>query len=489
MMVPLLLKNLGHKIDKLTLAQGPESEILMQSVAQDLKSTLAIGESFIVTDSLVPRLFTEAELSISQFMSMDPRVLKIYGRIQAQRVMMSRFHLHRSDEHTFQIYQDYGKNFKLMLTVKLKSYVPILALNARWSKASAETHFYPVSLHPKNLSVGTLKALRSSIFGLNHEALQEVVKPHKVEHAIYEDGNTLQFLIFKRNSVGSNQNMKLTHATRGAKKNIFRRYDALTTGVDVEGYAIEAVNSLIGSLTKSDLALSDVQTLNPGFTVGGKAKNKIFTSEYDGSRITTNFQRILNGWRVRPKKMKEYLDLLNSEAGKNVFNPLAVINTNSILLYQISFTYTMTQEGVDQLLLVDHKKLVDAYFNHGIHPFNVGRVDEVVGWFTSEMKNIKNEMSQSPEKGLERYHRWLSFLQKDITIVGLESLVGKDNLAYQGRIEGFRQGDESGDSPIFSHVFGELPLPLHVSPTQQVMQNWGILEGELMANWMMERAI
>lgn len=490
MMVPLLLKDIGAKIDRLSQAGTENQETLLQSVAQDLKSTLSIGESFIITDSLVPNVFTEAELSISQLMMLDKRILKIYGRVQSQRMMVSRFHLHRADENTFHVYQDYGKNLKLMLTLKLKSFVPLLSFNGRWNKATVETRFYPVSLHPRAVTVTTLKALRSSLFALNHDALDDVITPHKVEHAIKEGGNTWQFLIFKRNSIGSDQSMKLTHSKGGEKKDIHRRYDAVTTGTDPEGYVVEAVNSLIESLSKSDLALGQVQTLNPGFTVGGKAKNKVFVSEYDGSRMTTNYQRILNGWRVTPKKMKKYLEMINREAGKKIFDPISVINTDSILLYQISFYYTMTQEGVDQLLLASESQIRNTILNYGQREIEEERLDGVVGWYVSELKKIRAQLkSPEPEEGMKRYHKWLKAFQDDVTIAGLEVLVGKDNLAYQGRIEGFRQGDENGDNAIFSNVYGELPLPLHITPTQAVMQNWGILEGELLANWMMERAL
>jgi hypothetical protein len=45
-----------------------------------------------------------------------------------KRMMLSRFHLHRADENTFHIYKDQGKNIRMMFTIKLKTYVPILGL-------------------------------------------------------------------------------------------------------------------------------------------------------------------------------------------------------------------------------------------------------------------------------------------------------------------------------------------------------------------------
>lgn len=489
MLVPMLLKDIGNKIDKLSRAQGAAGEALMQSVVTDLKGTLGIGESFIITDSLVPNLIAEAEISVSQFVSLPADLLKVYAQVQSQRMMLTRFHLHRANEHTFQIYQDYGKNLKLMMTLKLKSYIPVVSFNGRWNTATAETHFYPLSLHPQDVTVGMLKGLRQSIYSLNHSGLREVVTPHKVDHAIKGGADTLQFLMFKRNSIGSNHAMKLTHAVGGAKKEIHRRYDAVTSGTDLEGYAVEAVNSLISLLLKSDLALSQVSTMNPGFSVGGKARNRVFTSEYDGSRMTTSFERILNGWRVKPQKLKSYLKLLNDEAGRQVFDPLLIINTDSILLYQISYTYTLTQEGVDRLFATTLAQLKTILTKHARRTFDEEVNVIALRHFNQLQKIGKKIKAGDPSEAMGDYHDWLKNFQNDVTVLGLETIVGIENFASQGRIEGFRQGDENGDNPVFSHVFGQLPLALHSKPTEKVMQNWGILEGELLANWITERAI
>jgi len=413
----------------------------------------------------------------------------VYARIQTERMTLSRFHLHRPDENTFQIYQDYGKNLKLQLTFKLRSYVPILGFNARWNTATAETRFYPVSLHESTVNVATLKALRQSILSLNHDALQDVVTPHSIEHDMKGSANTLQFLIFKRNRIGSEQSMHLTHAVGGSQKMIHRRYDALTTGTDSEGYAIEAANSLISTLTNVDISISGIPVSNPGFTLGGRAKNKIFTSEIEDGRVATQFERILNGWRIKPGKLRSLLQLMNREGGRTIFDERTIMNTNSILLYQVVFQYIMVQEGTERLLNASVRQLTDVLVKHPVGR-QVDDPEATAQRWQGQLRRISREIRDSqPTDGLKMYHAWLKDFQNEVTIKGMETIVGAENIAYQGRIEGFRQGDESGDAAIFSNVYGELPLPLHVMPTQRVMQNWGILEGELLANWMMERAI
>lgn len=489
MLVPLVIRNMAKKIDDLDTVTGDAQVALMTSVIGELKSALAVGESFIITDSLVPKIFAEGSLSLSMFMFLDPAMLKVNAKIQSERMMLTRFHFHRASDNVFHVYQDYGKNLKLMLTLKLKSYVPIIAINGRWNTATAQTHFYPINLSPREATVEKLKALRQSLLALNHGALQDVIKPHHIDHEVKGAGNTLQLLIFKRNQSGSDQGLKLTHAVGGAKKEINRRYDAVTAGTDYESYATEAVNDLMSVFLKTDFTLSQVPTLNPGFTLGGKAKNKVFASETDGERMTTSFQRIFNGWKVKPKKLNQFLKQMNDEVGEVVFNPLSVINTDSILLYQIQFIYSMTQEGIDGILKSTPAQIKAILKKHAQNIIDPENLDGIASSFHRDLLVINTELLSDPNSGMKKLHSWLKSFQSYVTIKGLATLAGKENIAYQGRIDGFRQGDEGGDAAIFSHVYGQLPLALQSTPTQRVIQNWGILEGELLLNYVVERAI
>lgn len=491
LLVPFVMRKLAKKIDKLTTVTGDDQSIMMGSIIGELKGSLAIGESFIVTDSLVPRVMAEIDLSLSQFYFMEPNMLKVYAKVQSERVMMTRFHLHRASEHVFHIYQDYGKSNRVQFTIKLKSYVPIMAFNVRGSKANAETRFYPINLNPREASVELLKALRHSILSLKHDALDDVVKYHKIKHDVKGAGNTWQFLIFKRNRTGTEQTLGLTHNRGGEEKFIHRRYDAITTGNDYESYATEAINQILSIFLQTDSGLSQSPSSNPGFTLGGKARNKIFTSETDGERMTTVFQRIFNGWKVKPKKLDKFLERLNDEAGEQVFEPISVLHTDSILLYQIQYMYTLTQEGVQSILNATPALLAQVLRDHsqGMRDEDEEQVTADARSFHRDLPRIQAELLKDPTRGMKHFHSWLKSFQETVTIKGLTLLCGKDNIAWQGRIDGFRQGDEAGDSSIFTHVYGELPLPLQITPTQAVMQNWGILEGELLLNWMTERAI
>jgi hypothetical protein len=184
------------------------------------------------------------------------------------------------------------------------------------------------------------------------------------------------------------------------------------------------------------------------------------------------------------------LEQINREAGRKIFDPITVLNTDSILLYQISFIYTMTQEGTYKILNSSEeavRKILTQYAGRNHSP---EEIRELARDYASRLKRINLLFRETDvDEGLEKIHGWLRGFQDEVTVKGLEDLCGTENISYQGRVEGFRQGDENGDSPVFSNVYGNLPIPLQTMPTHQVMQNWGILEGELTASWMMERAI
>jgi hypothetical protein len=71
-----------------------------------------------------------------------------------------------------------------------------------------------------------------------------------------------------------------------------------------------------------------------------------------------------------------------------------------------------------------------------------------------------------------------------IHLEGLKKLLGPENMAFQATVEGYRGGDEGGDSPIIGHTMGVLPKALQQLPSQKAISKLGIVEGEFLANWL-----
>jgi hypothetical protein len=489
MIVPLVIKDLSDKINKISTVSIEDQTVMLGSIINELKTSIGVGESFIITDSLVPNFNIQQGLSISQFFFMDPNLLKIHTQAQLQKIGMSRYHFHRLNEDTFQIYQDVANGRKISLTLRLKSYVPIISFNVRSNKFTAKTNFFSFKLTPTTTSVEMLKSLRRSLLIQQNDNLSELVRPHQIDQDVKGKGNTLGLFVFSRNRIKNDQFFKIQHAKGGQKKTIERRYDSITSGTDVESYLTQTINNLLSIFTKTDLSLSSFQSSNPGFSVGGRAQNKIFTSEWDGERLTTSFQRILNGWRARPRRLKGMLDIMNNEIGQELVHRLDLQNTNSILLYQLSYNYTLTHEGILALLGTTGNRLKANLIKHSSSSFEEDEKQRIVDGLILGLQDIQKNLTNNSLSGMKKLHMWLKKYQDISTIMGLADLVGKSNIATQARVGGFRQGDEGGDAEIFGDVFGELPLALHAPPTQKVMSKLGIIEGELMLNWVVERAL
>ncbi|MCB0349787.1 MAG: hypothetical protein KDD38_01305 [Bdellovibrionales bacterium] len=490
LIVPALLNKIAENIDELTTTDSQDQAARITTVIEALKKSMGIGESFVVTDSIVPSFGVQASANLSEWIVGSGDLVEMYTNFSTSRVMLSRFHLFRANENTFHIYQDYGRSLQMVMSFGLNAAVPVVRFQGNWSKINVETHYYPIELQASKTSVDTLKAFRASLLATNHKALQEIVKPHIIEHKIKEKLKAFQFFFFKKNKIGSNDDIQAHHAEGGDDIEIQRRYDSVTKGIDKENFAIETLNEIISKMLKSSTLNIDMSpALNPGFTLGGRAKNSVFVSEASDERIITKYERIFNGWRADRSRLRKMVKEINAEYGSDLFEQLSIKDVTAILLYRIQITTIITQEGTNNLIAMDELQLNNLIRNFSIQNITEKRVSFIVSKWKKMLTDIQRLKNNHDDALLEKYHKFLLSLLDSITIEGLKTIAGHDNVVVQGRIDGFRQGEENGDSPIFTDVTGALPLPLHQMPSEKIMSNTGILEGELLGNWISLKAI
>tara|TARA_B100001971_G_scaffold215193_1_gene260055 strand:+ start:142043 stop:145027 length:2985 start_codon:yes stop_codon:yes gene_type:complete len=490
MAVPMLIRGIAEKINKLSALDENNEDILIASITSDIKNSLDVGESFIISDSITPNMMAEFGASLSAYMFLDEKLLKVYASFNAASITISRMHIHRKDENTLHIYQDNGQSLRLALSIKLKTYVPILGIQARWHKAKATTEYFPLSLDSREVEVKHLKALRKSLLTLSSAPLKSFMNPHVIKHDLGEFGSTLNFLFFKRNKVSSNHSIEVHHQMGGESIDLYRRYDAKTKGRDYEGYITEAINDILANILEYDYSFAQTQVLNPGFTIGGRAKNKIFVSETDGERIHSEYKRVFNGWSIGSGKLKKYLSELNREFGSEIFDPLTYQNTNLIMLYQLQINMKVENVGMQRFLNLPRASLEYLIANHS--QYNRRTREDIRGLARSykyRLDKIKLNLENYPTFAFKKWHSFLEDFLEVVTIEGFIEGAGKENVVAYGRIEGFRSGDEAGDSPIMSDIYGELPSQIHPSISQEIMGKIGIIEGELLAGWLTERAL
>jgi hypothetical protein len=92
--------------------------------------------------------------------------------------------------------------------------------------------------------------------------------------------------------------------------------------------------------------------------------------------------------------------------------------------------------------------------------------------------------------------KMVSIIERKLSVEGYAAAFGsKANILLLARIDGFRIGDEDGDTPIQSSTFGMLGNDNLNGPTAEVMEFFrqtgteSMTEGEFYVNWLMGRLI
>jgi hypothetical protein len=480
MVVPMVLKHLGNPIN----ANGNDLQI--SSVVNKLKKALGVGESFIITDSLGGSLSLDANMSVSSLMWLDPNLLKAYAQLKKSKMVIRRIHITRTDKNTIQIYHDNAKSNKLAFIFKLNSYIPILNIGKSWNKAKAKVDFYSISLNdsPAKLKL-SLKALKSVLVQSRVNHLKLMQTPFKVVHSFKEKVNNNNLLIWEKNKIKSFDQISITHP-KGGTKSFYRQYNAKTTGRDIEGFAFETISNLVNILWNQNIFINQTNLMNPGFTIFGKAKNEIVVSEANRvekgiKSIFTQVKILKNGWKSKKHKLIKLIKNMNKKYGKELFKDTDLQNTKSVLLYQLGIEFYISEQGYSKLLNISELNLKKI-----LKETNDGDTNESKS-IMYLIKKVKLNMKNYPKFALEKSNKLISKLVNICNIDQLKEIFGNKGVLITAKLEGFRQGDEMGDSSLISNTYGYIKNIS--SPLSNIIEKTKIAKGELLLNWMMERAL
>lgn len=485
MLVPIILNKLGNSLS------ATANQLQLISIVKELKDTLSVGESFIITDSLGGNLAFDAKVSISSIGWLDPKLLQAYAQVMSRRMIIKRLHITRSDENTIQVYNDLGKSNQLMFTFKLNSYLPILSINGRKKKGNATTEYYQIQLNDEAPKLAlNLNALKQTLKRSSASSLNRAQTPYHITHDFKERGRTTNLFIFERNKIKSFDEIAVTHP-KGATRNFLRRYDAFTKGIDIEGYAIESISNLVNLLWDQQVFINQTSLMNPGYGIFGKASNEIIVTEAEKSpeNIINKFTTVkilYNGWKAKKKRLLNIMRKLTRRFGENFFSEVSLQNTNSVLLYQIGVDLYISQSGHTNLYRFEHADLTQVY--QGYYSIKDPEIiSHKVDHIMYLLGKIKLNEKNYPSFALEKLNQLIDQLVEDFDIKGLRAIFGKKGILVTAKMEGFRQGDEMGDKPLISDTYGYIEGIS--SPLMQVMDKTKIGRGELLLDWMMERAL
>jgi hypothetical protein len=513
--VPLVKMDYGRKLHEAISiisdnSSTPEArEAAIEKALAPFKEAVNVGESLLVTDSLVTNGGLRAGASLYG------KVLSTSVNLSAGHVILSRFHVYRRSENMFQIYKDVGHKGNVGVGASVDSLIPILTLSFKKSTGNAKVKYFSLDLSKENPDViKNIQSLRSAIVHSSTKELEEnKIVPYILKHSFKEATPSMNLLFWQW--IKQNSSTDITVTNPNGDERFFRRhYYGSTQGRNYQAYVNSVINHWVGMLFDKNAGLSDATGTNPGYSFKGQAKTKFLTLDQEldseGNVIEpfVSLSRVWNGWSIKRAKAEELLEEIRHQYKFQFFNAPVLKDTSRIYLYNIGVNMLFYQKGLEHLLSLDDNRIKRVFLEHQIqHSLVVNPnidnetanedfeddkyTDTGVNKFLRLLKRYRKlDLKDKDSRANKNFLKALSYMEKSIYLPGIVKLVGgEENIYVTAKITGFREGDEDGDRPIISNSLGEYGSPRILGPVMQMQRTTDMLEGEFFINWMMQRLI
>ncbi|MBI2520681.1 MAG: hypothetical protein HYV97_09695 [Bdellovibrio sp.] len=490
-LVPLLKRKYGHAFDNLVNVDLNQlaAEEKQKRVSEALKlftENMEVGESIIITDSISAGI--GANVGVNYL-----RLLAVGASVNANEIVISRLHIQRKSENIVHLYRDFGNLHQLGLGIVFRAGVPVLKAQMRTTLGMARSKFIAVNIDKENPDIiKTLGALRHVFFHNSLERIEKIERPYKLKYNFTEGRQSLGFLIWRYDRINSSNRFTVTHP-EGESINLYRKYRGRTFGTDPVGAATEALAALPAIFLKGDYVPPAISEGNAGNNYFGKAENIIstFEGEVTEAGLEKPFLKVSRIWNGFSASRKKALKLLEEVKQRYQFSfyPKTVLNeADKLYLYNINVNFLVYADGIQNMFNLAEKDIRSIFDKNQ----NKKRwlLSGVRRFLTLQKKYHKAREKKSLSGMANAATRALILAEDKLNLQGITKLVGGDeNLYVYSKLEGFRVGDENGDSPYLSNSLGEFGEEDMGGPLTRIQRLTGMSEGEFFLSWLMGRLI
>ncbi len=514
MAVPLYQRRLGRDLDQLIGSESShltaaQRKALVSEVVGSFKKEFNIGESLIVIDSIGAGFDAQGGATFWG-------LVKAKLSFEASQKVLSRLQIFRASENTIQIYRDFGNSTNLSASVSGSAIVPVITLSTAYRPGTAKTRMHRLNItadESRNPGlVRGLSALKNVLFTQSVELLRSIDSGVSVSHHFKERESRLGLVGFVFDGVNSTTQMTVKN-TQGAEKKLHRRYWSRTRGQDFMSLGEETVMNLIGYLLHVGVALPNQAGANPGYTVLGKAFTRLLTFDAvaDSGKLEQPYihlARVWNGWSMTKKKAEKLIHRLNERYGYEFYPDTALNETDKLALYHIDVDFQFYERGLKALRALPSSKVRRIFKEHPIRGEKIaeegddesdaeesGKDSDEDSHGSGRFLRLRTLAERAARDGkIDRESKYLlkliSLAEARLSLSGLKELTGGDGGVYvTTRIEGFRKGDENGDTPYVGNSYGEYGSRQTAGPMAEIRAITGMSEAEFLANWLMKRVL
>jgi len=471
---------------------------------EKLKGILKIGESLIITDSLIGNAEVRAAMLLYT-------VVDLSATVSGTETVLSRLHVFRKDADTFQVHQDISQAHQIAFALKLglrvqypsflqfllssqtrnlSQYFQILSFQKASHSGTVTTQFYPVPL-----TTESLEWLRPVLRNGNVEVLSEHVKPYVIHNTFKEKTTDTNLIFFSGKRLKSAMELILENPL-GEKREFVRDSFSKTAGRDFEKPSRTAVDYLLGVFTNGDpTSIFTVEAANPGYTMFGHAKNQLIHYEaekmpdgrYDHTYVKV--AEVFNGWKLSNNRLSKILDEISASVGTKIDAPASFKDFDQVRLYNISLNTELNENALKHLNMLSIKQIYHVYKNQDMPSTEDEHYDGDAAMVTQQIYGFLQEFKET--------HASKTLLSV-LSLVGdymnqtqlIELLGGKENIHIYTKFDGLALNRESPGHPRAilnkKDLVGTSMIegPLSASESQL-----GMTDGEFLSQWVTSPAL
>jgi hypothetical protein len=493
------------------LNAADRKERISQTLSK-LDEVLGVGESLVVTDSLGGDIGASAGKSFWSTSNVNVDA-------GASGILLRRNFIQRISQDTIIISDGKGHSVSLRLNSTLSAAnFPVLRVGTGSTEGGTTTHVLPLNITPSESAnpqlVETVSALRSVLASGSPAAAKRLVPGYKITHQ-FSDKSLRSSLLFTRYvQLNGAMSINIEDVESGLNKTFYQRRLAMRTGTDFQNFAIDGFNSLLTKITKLNLGISSPNN-DPAGTIGGSSFLREIAyegvleqaaEESDISRIKEGFLTLNYRWRgfsLNKNQLTNIVEQLNTKYPQSIFSDGALLNTKYIQFYDINSRLMIAPEGLRQIVRRSAEDYIEIFSKYPISN----------GSRNGECDLLANSSLVSTNKFCQGFSQFLWFKVRyggawsrgeyDTSaahlinaLVSVENLLnpkdlvdvlgGERNLISVAQIDGFRYGDESGDTAIIGNTFGRLGTADASGPIRALSRRIGVPLSELLATWIRE---
>jgi hypothetical protein len=482
---------------------GKEAQKDTEEVMTLLNENLEIGESIIITDTIGGSLTANVGGNLYN-------VVNVRMSTRANKILVNRLHIHRSSANEIHVYKDLGNLNGIELALSVQKFIPIMKITFKATAGSGRTKFYKVNMGdfedqlnrvPNLYKNEKLKGLRQVLLTGSVNSLESVEKPIVVTHKFNENDKKFGIFVWRWNKLNTLDSMIVT-TPKGDEQKLFRRNMGKTQGRDIENYAKDLVDLLIGKIFNTQFSVTSFNEGNPGYTFMGKATNTIisyegvYNSQGSIDRPYLKLNRIWNGWKLKKDKAIKILKDIKKKYQFRFFEEDIMAQTQELFLYNINVNFFVYDTGLKHMLNLPEdqvKKIWTNFQSRNLSMFSGTDILVRSGYhnFISLRKKYHTYLLENDLKGMSKTAmRLVEVLEENLVLSGIAQVLGGGtNFFAVGKIDGFRVGDENGDQKLLSNSFGRVGTEDIEGPIAKMRKFLGITHGEFVMSWLMGRVI